>query len=139
MRNLRGVVPSHLRERSDTLAVLDRLLDECLPPDCRRHCRVGGIQDETLTLVVDSPAWRSRLHFLSSTIIGHFNRLDKLTLSRIRIHVARPAPLTRPRPVREPLKGPPAETARALRGLADDVDEPSLARALHRLAERGEK
>jgi len=138
MRNLGGVIPSHLRERAATLAVLDRSLDECLPADCRAHCHVAAVQDATLVLVTDSPAWRSRLHFLSTTIIGHLNRLDNLTLEKVRIHVRQPVATTRAAPSRPPRSRPPAETARALDGLAAEVDEPVLAAALRRLAAHGQ-
>lgn len=137
MRSLRGVIPSHLRQRTDTLAVLDHLLAECLPADCLAHCRVAGIQDDTLVLIADSPAWRSRIHFSASRIIDHFNRLDKLTLSRLRVRVGRPEPPMRRSRGRPPGGEPPPATARALAELADEVDDPDLGASLRRLASRG--
>jgi len=138
MRNLRGVIPSHLRQRVDTLGVLDQWLSGCLPADCRPHCKVSGLDGDTLVLVTDSPAWRSRIHFLGENIIRHFNRLDKLSIERIRVRVARAQPAARPHapstPRRSGVCAPPATAARALEELATEVDDEALAASLRRLA-----
>ena len=137
MRNLRGVIPTHLRRRASALGELDRHLGECLPPDCREHCRVAAVAGDTLILLADSPGWRSRVHFLAPEIIRHFRRVAKPEIAHLRVRVDRTTvPLQRPRiPVMRAL--PSAADARALGALADDVDEPELAAALRRLARRG--
>lgn len=137
MRSLRGVIPSHLRQRVATLAVLEQLLTECLPTDCRRHCRVAGVEGDTLILVADSPAWRSRIHFSARQIIGHFNQLDKFSLTRLRIRVGRPDPEAPPHRGRMPGDEPSAGVARAFEQLAAEVDDQRLAASLRRLAARG--
>lgn len=137
MRSLRGVIPSHLRQRIATLAVLEQLLTECLPADCRSHCRVAGIDGETLILIADSPAWRSRIHFSARQIIGHFNQLDKFSLTRLKIRVGRPEPEGPPRRRRTPGDEPSPAVARGFEQLADEVDDEHLAQSLRRLAARG--
>jgi hypothetical protein len=136
MRNLRGVIPSHLRQRADTLGVLDQWLTGCLPADCRPHCRVSGMDGDTLVLVADSPAWRSRIHFLGDSIIRHFQRLDKLAIERVRVRVGPAQPPARPRARRSGITEPPAAAARALEELATEVDDEVLAASLRRLARR---
>lgn len=137
MRALPGVIPSHLRQRVTTLAVLEQQLNICLPAECRPHCRVAGVDGDTLVLIADSPAWRSRIHFAASQIIGHFNQLDKFSLTRLRIRVGRPEPEAPPRRSRTPGDEPSAGVARAFEQLADDVDDEQLAASLRRLAARG--
>lgn len=137
MRSVRGLIPPHLRQRVDTLRVLNQMLADCLPVDCCHHCSVAGIHDGTLILVCESPAWRSRIHFYSERIIRHFKCLDNAAPTRIRMRVGRPEP-----PRREPRRRgaagqPPAATARALAELAAETDDPALAASLRRLAGRG--
>lgn len=137
MRSLGSLIPSHLRQRVATLRTLDELLADCLPTDCRSHCRAGGITDGSLVLVCDSPAWRSRIHFYSDHILKHFNRLDNISISRVKVRVGRPEAPQRPPPQRPAGGRPPAATARALDELADDTEDPALADTLRRLARHG--
>ena len=140
MRDLCGVIPSHLRRRADALGELDHHLARCLPAECRPHCRVAGVEGNTLILITDSPVWRSRIHFLAPEIIRYFGEIDKRAIERLRVRVGVPEHAKPRRERRPPARvRPPAAAARALAGLADTVDDASLARSLRRLAARGQR
>jgi len=136
VRDLRGIIPGHLRKRVDTSRMLDGMLADCIPADCARHAAIAGIEAGTLVLISDSPAWRTRLHFYSDRIIAHFNRVDGIALTRVKVRVGHTAPPGPPRRRRGGPAGPPAETARALGQLAASIDDEDLAAALRRLAQR---
>lgn len=134
MKSIRGTIPAHIRQQVTQLRVLEDGLRDCLPAECCNHCRVAGIFGETLLLVADSPAWRSRLHFYTDRIISHFSHLGKSPVHRVRIRVARGTGIQRPLPRKDkPLRLPP-EAARGFASLARDTEDRELRRALERLA-----
>ncbi|MEF8833918.1 MAG: DUF721 domain-containing protein [Halofilum sp. (in: g-proteobacteria)] len=134
MKSIRGTIPAHIRKQVTHLRVLEDALRDCLPAECCNHCRVAGIFGATLLLVADSPAWRSRLHFYSDRIIGHFKDMGKSPVHQVRIRVAPGVELQSPAPRRDaPLRLPP-EAARGFASLARDTEDPELRRALERLA-----
>ena len=137
MKTVRGALPPRLVQQVSTLERIEEILRDCLPAECCAHCRAARIEAGTLHLVADSPAWRARLHFYSTRIIRHFNRLGKFPVRRVQIRVARsrrPANTGAERAAPRPI---PAATARALQGLASATEEPALRRALRRLAAHG--
>jgi hypothetical protein len=134
MKSIRGTIPAHIRQQVAQLRVLEDGLQDCLPAECCTHCRVAGIHGETLLLVADSSAWRSRLHFYTDRIISHFSHLGKPPVHRIRIRVAGGKSVQPPAPRRDaPLRLPP-EAARGFASLARDTEDRELRRALERLA-----
>ncbi len=136
MKSIRGTIPAHIRQQVTHLRVLEDALRDCLPAECCSHCRVAGIFGETLLLVADSPAWRSRLHFYTDRIISHFNHLGKSPVHRVRIRVTAGSGIQSPAPRRDPPLRLPAEAARGFASLARDTDDRDLRRALERLASR---
>lgn len=136
MKTLRGTIPAHIRQQVAHLRVLEDALRDCLPAECCSHCRVAGISGDTLLIVADSPAWRSRLHFYSDRIISHFSQVGKSAVDRVRIQVAATGGVQSPAPRRDPPLRLPAEAARGFASLARDTDDPDLRRALERLASR---
>lgn len=134
MKQLPGAVPAHIQQRLTTLRLLDEALRECLPAECRSHCRAAGLSDQTLYLVVSSPAWRTRLRFHSHGIINHVSRLGNVTVTRVDIRVSRAIePPVRAKRVGTPRKIP-AQSARAFAALAAQTDDAGLKGALERLA-----
>lgn len=134
MKSIRGTIPAHIRQQVTRLRVLEDALQDCLPAECCNHCRVAGIFGETLLLVADSPAWRSRLHFYSDRIISHFSDLGKSPVHRVRIRVTPAAGVRTPAPRRDPPLRLPPDAARGFASLARDTDDRDLRRALERLA-----
>lgn len=136
MKSIRGTIPAHIRQQVTQLRVLEDALRDCLPAECCNHCRVAGIFGETLLLVADSPAWRSRLHFYTDRIISHFSHLDKSPVHHVRIRVTAGTGIQPPAPRRDPPLRLPAEAARGFASLARDTEDRDLRRALERLASR---
>jgi len=141
MKSIRGTIPAHIRQQVTHLRVLEDALRDCLPADCCSHCRVAGIFGETLLLVADSPAWRSRLHFYSDRIISHFSNLGKSPVHRVRIRVAagagiQPQP---PAPRCDPPLRLPAQAAQGFASLARATEDRDLRKALERIAQRASK
>ncbi len=134
MKSIRGTIPAHIRQQVTQLRVLEDGLRDCLPAECCNHCRVAGIFGETLLLVADSPAWRSRLHFYTDRIICHFTHMAKFPVQHVKIRVTAGTGVQPPQPRRDPPLRLPAEAARGFASLARDTDDRDLRRALERLA-----
>lgn len=134
MKSIRGTIPAHIRQQVAQLRVLEDALRDCLPEECCNHCRVAGIFGETLLLVADSPAWRSRLHFYTDRIISHFSHLGKSPVHRVRIRVTAGAGIQPPAPRCDPPLRLPAEAAQGFASLARDTEDRDLRKALERLA-----
>lgn len=134
MKPVRGALPPQILQRLSALRRLEDTLRDCLPADCCAHCHPARLEDGTLHLVADSPVWRARLHFYSARIIRHFNRLGKFPVHRVQVRVARSTVPAHAPPGRSGPRPIPAATARAFDTLAGDTDEPTLRRALRRLA-----
>lgn len=137
MHDIRGAIPSHLRARLKRQRALDAVLAQCIPADWKLHCTAAVLQSGELVIVVDSPAWRSRIHLHSEQIINHFNRLDNLFVERVKVRCApvrAPGRLEARRPARPNL---PPEAARDLASLAGTIDDRELSGVLERLARHG--
>lgn len=136
MKTIRGTIPAHIRQQVSQMRVLEDALRDCLPAECCSHCRVAGVFGDTLLLIADSSAWRSRLHFYTDRIIGHFSQLGKSPPQRIRIRVAAGADVQRPAPRRDPPLRLPYAAARGFASLARATDDRDLQEALERIASR---
>jgi hypothetical protein len=121
------------------LQQLTRLLHKVLDPSLAPHCRVGRFAPPQLTVVVDSPAWASRLRFQSNGLIRQLNKKFKEFNGISSIE-------TKIYPVRLPRRESPVirrqispAAAESLTQMANSIEEPSLKRALLRLASRANK
>ena len=121
------------------LQQLTRLLHKVLDPSLAPHCRVGRFAPPQLTVVVDSPAWASRLRFQSNGLIRQLNKKFKEFNGISSIE-------TKIYPVRLPRRESPVirrqispAAAESLTQMANSIEEPSLKRALLRLASRTNK
>lgn len=133
MRPLDRFIRPELVVRCQTLRRLTAELWENLPLEFQGHAVVVGCDAGILSVLVDSPAWATRLRFIEAQIVRHFRVADP-PCGRLKILV-RPhfsAPRETPRPVpREPIG---EASAHALLHLAATVDDPQFAQALRRLA-----
>ena len=118
---------------------LTRLLQKELDPSLAPHCRVGGLTPPHLTIVVDSPAWSSRLRFQSTSLIRQLNKKHKefQSISNIEVKIY-PARLQRREPASIPRYISPA-AAEGITQMANSIDNPNLKQALLRLASRAKK
>ncbi|MDH3451654.1 MAG: DUF721 domain-containing protein [Gammaproteobacteria bacterium] len=132
MRPLDRFLDPRLVVRCQTIRRLTAELWEILPPEFQSHAVVVGCEKGIMSILVDSPAWATRLRFIEPQILHHFSAGDP-RCERLKILV-RPdfsAPRETPRGTRRaPLS---RANAQALLHLAETVDDPQLAQALQRL------
>lgn len=108
------------------------LLDNELAP----HCYIGNLEATTLSIYVDSAAWATRLRFQVPQLIPKLRQLEPIfsNLENLQVKIltqrdeAPSAQLMSPGPVMS------ADNGNIIKSLSNSVDDPSLQRALQRLA-----
>ncbi len=137
-----------LIKRNSTLTNLARSITEhqklldfvraLLPKSIAPHCLSAVRNESNLTLFVDSPAWSSRLRYLTPELLRSLkNHSPRVTHIKIRITPASNNSKTH-RPKRHPTP-PSFEEAEQIKKTAMFVDDPELCAALHRLARHFKK
>lgn len=138
MRRINKLMKHHsaLSRLSQTIKEQRDLLDQVktnLPESVRPHCLGAVCTDRCLTLFVDSPAWSSRLRYLSNQLPDRLSSGSRRIESiKIRIMLQQP-PLSSPGKRRQPNRLSENE-AHLLRNYADSCEDPALSAALLRLA-----
>jgi len=129
----------HLVTQTNELKQLTRLLQAELNPSLAPHCQVARLTPAQLTVVVDSPAWSTRLRFQSTTLLRQLARKHSVfqDVSSIEIKIY-PARLQRRAPPSIPRHISPA-AASVITDMANSIDNPDLKQALLRLASRSNK
>jgi len=123
-----------LRQLGRRLAEQRLLLDEVrlqLPADLAERCRAAVLGPAGLTLYTDSPAWASRLRYLTPKLAERLPQGRRDVRVRVLAIPAQKARETRPRKVRRLSE----EDRRTLLEVADACSEPRLSAALRRLAQ----
>ena len=130
---------AHLVTQGRELQRLTRLLQNELDSSLAPHCRVGQFAPPRLTIVVDSPAWSTRLRFQSTGLIRQLQKKYKefQDVSNIEVKIY-PARLQRRAPPSTPRQISPA-AAKDITQMANSIDNPNLKQALLRLASRANK
>lgn len=126
---LSGLVRS-ITEHQQLLDYIRALLPKSMAP----HCLAAIRNDNNLTLFADSPAWSSRLRYLTAELLRTLSN-NEPRIDRIKIRVI-PA-ISRPetnRTKRHP-NALPKEEAEHIKSAADFIDDPELGAALRRLAQ----
>lgn len=59
-----------LLEKANRLKSVSESIGDYLPEDLRAHCKVGAIDNNVLTLYVDSAAWANRVRYQTSVLIS---------------------------------------------------------------------
>lgn len=134
----RSATVERLFQNVQFLKKINTLISESASAKLAPHCFAAGIRDRQLIIVVDSPAWATRLHFEQNAIIQRVRQQPELgTLTGIQIKV-RPKD-TRPVNVVRRTAPLSSETTAEIKACADKIDDPKLAGALRRLAEHGSR
>lgn len=123
-----------LLQQSQQLKQLNAQLAHLLPLPLSLHCTAAGVSNRTLTLLVESPAWATRLRLQTPSIIKGLRnfQIEALTV-KVRPPQTTPQTPSRARPRMSP------ETANLLNNLAETTGDPKLKLALLRLAKNGSK
>lgn len=129
----------HLVTQTNELKRLTRLLQAELNPSLAPHCHVARLTPPQLTIVVDSPAWSTRLRFQSPALLRQLARKHQIFqgVTHIEIKIY-PARLQRRAPPSAPRHISP-DAATVITDMANSVDDPGLKQALLRLASRSNK
>ena len=129
----------HLVTQTRELKQLTRLLQAELNPSLAPHCHVARLAPPQLTIVVDSPAWSTRLRFQSASLLRQLTKkhqvFQSVTNIEIKIYPARvhrPAPPSVPRHIS-------SSAAAVISDMANSIDDPDPKQALLRLASRSNK
>ena len=124
---------NHIRE-------LDHTLKRVLDPDLASHCRIGNIQADEISILVDSPVWASQLQYKKTEILFKFNEIKKYsTISKVHIKVS-PALYKQKQVKTENQTLLQSELgSQCLEMLADTTMDSSLSEALRRLSSRLKK
>ena len=129
----------HLVTQTNELKRLTRLLQAELNPSLAPHCHVARLTPPQLTIVVDSPAWSTRLRFQSPALLRQLTRKHQIFqgVTHIEIKIY-PARLQRRAPPSAPRHISP-DAATVITDMAGSIDDPGLKQALLRLASRSNK
>ena len=143
MQNIDKLISRHsaLTNLSQSIKEHQHLLQQVhalLPKSIAPHCLAAVRSENNLTLFVDSPAWSSRLRYLSAELLKCLNSHSP-PIDKIKIRIIPPAgdPATN-KPKRHP-KTLPKKEAEHLRSVAAFIDDPKLSAALYRLAQHVKK
>ena len=131
-------VLQRLHARSRMLRALDEALRRQLGSPLDRHCQLANLRADTVVLHVDSPAWSTRVRFLTPQLLEFFrHQRDSAGVSQIKIVVRLPRSHGRQRTASRARLS--HEGASVIRALALATEESPLRQALLRLAENGEE
>lgn len=118
-------------------AVLEDLWRRHIQPPLSAHVRPLRYVQGMLRVQADSPVWASRLRHYEQELLGRLRfepYFKDLRTIRVRVNPSPGIlPVGRPRPARRPNRLS-ADSARAIRGMADGIADPALRTALERLA-----
>jgi len=124
----------NLLHKSSKLDRLNQELAQQLPPPLSQHCTIASIENETLTLIVDSPVWASRARFQTQNIIRGMTKFNVKSVN-IKTKLA----FNSPQPPKKHQTKMSAETSNLLIQLANTSSTPKLKQALLRLSRRASK
>lgn len=141
------LTPKILRN-AEKLLQINQLVHASLPPAAQPHCRVSGIDAHTLRIVVDSPAWATRLRQLAPQILSELQKQRHSPcwgqdLSRlIPEHLRHIKVISRPGQAEKPARRQTAKVRRTIspqaahqvQQTAAYIEDPRLRAALLRLA-----
>lgn len=117
-----------IAEQKQLLEFVQALLPKSIAP----HCLAAVRNESGLTVFVDSPAWSSRLRYLTAELLrslnNHTPRIEKIKIRVIPPSVVLDKPKRHPTP-------PSIEEVQQIANTADFVDDPELSAALRRLAQ----
>ena len=129
----------HLVTQTRELKQFTRLLQAELNPSLAPHCHVARLTPTQLTVVVDSPAWSTRLRFQTTALLRQLAKkhhvFQGVTNVEIKIY---PARLQRRPPPSVP-RHISSGAASVITDMANSIDDPGLKQALLRLASRSNK
>jgi hypothetical protein len=122
--------------RTRQLNRLTNAFRSLLEPELAKHCYIGNIDEDCLSILVDSAAWASKFRFYSQSILPALNQLDPIfkEVNKIQIKILNQRAEAKPPAYQRPQMN--QENANGLMTLAENVDDSHLQAALTRLAKK---
>ncbi|GEK71714.1 hypothetical protein HHA04nite_02580 [Halomonas halophila] len=127
----------NLMRRARLIEQAQQHLRDHLPSELGEHLFVGGFHQGRLTVITDRAVWLTRLRYEQSRLLSLLHELPgfaAVTGFDFKVRPVRPAKVP-PRQTRHL----PAHAADELSSCAADVEDPTLKRALERLASHAER
>ncbi len=126
---------SRLMQRARQLHNIALTIKEFLPKSLAEHCQPGNIDNDTLFVHVNSPAWATKLRYFTPELIKYLQNHPQTKGIRHICITVRPA-ISKPAAVDiKPKRLLSQENAALLRHAATTADSPRLSAALRRLAQ----
>lgn len=126
-----------LVERAQALDRLQSLLNQCLQPAAREHCRLATYQAGSLTLIVTDGHWATRLRYQQKRLLKQLQNLPEFhDVTRIHFKVRPPIQTAQP-PARSIELS--EQAGQAIQSSAEGTRDPVLREALERLAQHAKK
>lgn len=118
-----------LLQHSRQINKLNIQLHQLLPAPLSQHCTVARVGQQTLTILVDSPAWATRLRLQSLNLIRAFADLQ---IKSVTVKIQQPHYTPENTPKARPIMS--QETSNLLSHMAEATRDQKLKLALQRLA-----
>ncbi len=127
-----------LLQRARELNKLNQALKNALPDPLRDHCEVLNLRGQTLTLAASSPAWATRLRYLTPTVLQQLAQSQSVKVRTIQVRVVPTRTEQRRKPAPRHARLSRAN-ARLLLQTAESLQDERLRSALKRIASHWKK
>lgn len=143
-RSLRQATPptiSRLIRRARQLRQIASTVEKLLPPALADHCQPGNVENDTLTVYLDSSIWATKMRYFSPQLLAHLQGIPQTRHIRQIRTVVRPPLFQQPSAVTSPSRHRTlsSKSAALLCEAAAATESPRLSAALRRLARHVKK
>jgi len=126
------LIPESVSKQLYVMENIEDFLSNMLPNDLKQHCYPLNVRNKKLVLVIDSPAWKSRLHYLLPTIEPALRKKFPKIIMDIELKIIPPS--LPPKPKLTPARKELTEQSRGIiTSMADGMEDSDLKRSLERL------
>ncbi len=134
MENLSAKLQLRILRKALELQKMEQAIKASLPLDCHAHLNVGGIRENELILLTDSPVWQTRLRMFSQTILEALLQHTGITLTRVKIKLTPSKRLIEP--ALPPKRTLSKDSAKIINQTAACISDPELRQAMLRLSKK---
>lgn len=132
---LPGSPCQRLMESMKVMQQAQIIVDYHLPEHLKGHCRIGSIKYGTLTLVTDNAAWALHIKGICADLRYALQTHDAYAhIKNVIVKVKPPRNRKHQPRTLKPAQLPSEQTADMIASVAQDIQHPTLKRALQRLA-----
>ena len=134
MENLSEKLQQRILRKALELQKMEQAIKDSLPLDCHAHLNIGGIRENELILLTDSPVWQTRLRMFSQTILEALLQHTGITLTRVKIKLTPSKRLIEP--ALPPKRTLSKDRAKIINQTATCISDPELRQAMLRLSKK---